>query len=81
MFEYAREAPLTIDFGAIAADPVTRQEVRGRRCRSRRGGCFASELLGVSDGTADQHFVLAHAGPDPAAARGGQQADGRISCC
>jgi hypothetical protein len=56
-FEYTQQAPLTINFGSITP-------VNGKRTFSgipvEEGRLIQSEVLGTSDGTADQHFVLAH---------------------
>ncbi len=56
-FEYTQQAPLTIDFSTIAA-------VNGKKTFSgipvEEGRLIQSEVLGTSDGTADQRFVLAH---------------------
>jgi len=58
-FEYSREAPLTIDFSTIAA-------VGGKKTFSglpvEEGRLIKAEVLGTSDGSANQHFVLAHKG-------------------
>jgi Baseplate J-like protein len=60
-FEYTREAPLSIDFSIIAADPVT-----GKKTFSglpvEEGGLIKSEVLGTSDGSPNQRFPLAHTG-------------------
>ncbi|MFI5910934.1 baseplate J/gp47 family protein [Dactylosporangium sp. NPDC051541] len=60
-FEYSREAPLTIDFGAIAAS-----QPGGRKLFSgipvEEGRLISGEVLGASDGSRNQHFTLAHAG-------------------
>jgi hypothetical protein len=60
-FEYTREAPLSIDFSTIAADPVT-----GKKTFSgipvEEGRLIKAEVLGISDGSANQRFVLAHSG-------------------
>lgn len=60
-FEYALEEPLVIDFGAIDPDPET-----GRKLSPpvpvEEGRLIEDEVLGESDGTADQSFPLGHAG-------------------
>src|SRR6266404_3266171 len=60
-FEYTREAPLSIDFSTIAADPVT-----GKKTFSgipvEEGRLIKAEVLGTSNGSANQRFVLAHPG-------------------
>ena len=60
-FEYTRDAPLTIDFSTIPADPVT-----GRKMFSgvpvEEGRLIDAEVLGTSDGTPNQRFPLAHPG-------------------
>jgi hypothetical protein len=58
-FEYTQQAPLTIDFSTIAA-------VAGKKKYSglpvEEGRLIQSEVLGTSDGSANQRFVLAHEG-------------------
>ncbi|MGW2826955.1 baseplate J/gp47 family protein [Streptomyces sp. NPDC001443] len=58
-FEYTGDSPLTIDFGALTADPRT-----GRKTFTgvpvQEGRLIADELLGISDGTPDQRFPLVH---------------------
>jgi hypothetical protein len=73
-FEYTRDAPLTIDFHTVPVDPST-----GRKVFSgvpvEEGRLFTAEVLGVSDGTANQRFPLAHTGlilRPPGAAQVGQ---------
>jgi hypothetical protein len=60
-FEYTRAAPLVIDFSVIPADPVT-----GKKSFTgvpvEEGRLIASEVLGVSDGSANQRFVLGRPG-------------------
>jgi hypothetical protein len=63
VFEYTGEAPLTIDFSAVAADPVTGRKVFGSRQNGilvEEGRLVRDEVLGTSDGTPDQRFPLAH---------------------
>lgn len=62
-FEYTREAPLTIDFSALTADPVTKRKVFGLPQGGipvEEGRLIKDELLGTSDGTPNQRFGLAH---------------------
>ncbi|MFC0541515.1 baseplate J/gp47 family protein [Kutzneria chonburiensis] len=58
-FEYTRDSPLVIDFGAIPA-------VGGRKTFTglpvEEGRLIDSEVLGVSDGTPNQRFALTRAG-------------------
>lgn len=78
VFEYARDTPLTIDFSTIAADPVTTRKVFGPPAGGvpvEQGQLVRDELLGTSDGSADQRFALAHPDlimrpPGPAQAAG-----------
>jgi hypothetical protein len=60
-FEYAREAPLTINFAAIAPDPVSGKKVF-TALPVEEGRLIKSEVLGTSDGSPNQRFVLAHPG-------------------
>src|SRR5437899_647869 len=60
-FEYTREAPLTINFGAITADPVTGKKTF-TGLSVEEGRLIKSEVLGTSNGSPNQRFVLAHAG-------------------
>jgi len=79
IFEYTREAPLTIDFSALTADPVTGRKVFGPAQGGipvEEGQLVRDELLGTSDGTPDQRFPLAHPGlilrpPGPTQQAGG----------
>jgi uncharacterized phage protein gp47/JayE len=58
-FEYTRDSALTIDFGAITADPATgRKVVTG--VPVEEGRLIESEVLGTSDGSPNQRFPLAH---------------------
>ncbi len=64
-FEYTREAPLTIDFGALTPDPVTGRKVFGAAQGGipvEQGQLVRDEVLGSSDGSPDQRFSLAHPG-------------------
>jgi hypothetical protein len=60
-FEYTGPAPLTIDFATRPVDQAS-----GRRVFTgvpvEEGRLFTAELLGVSDGTPNQRFPLAHPG-------------------
>jgi baseplate J-like protein len=60
-FEYTREAPLTIDFSTIVPDAKT-----GKKTFSglpvEEGRLIKSEVLGTSDGSPNQRYVLAHTG-------------------
>lgn len=67
-FEYTREAPLLIDFGAVAVDPVTNRKIYRKDTALgtegipvEEGRLYKDELLGISDGSANQSFRLAHA--------------------
>jgi uncharacterized phage protein gp47/JayE len=57
-FEYARETPLTIDFNTITADAQGRKTVTG--IPIEEGRLIRDEELGISDGSANQRFVLVH---------------------
>ncbi|MEV6871428.1 baseplate J/gp47 family protein [Amycolatopsis sp. NPDC051128] len=61
VFEYTREAPLTIDFGTVTPDPATGRKVFGA-IPVEEGQLVSGELLGTSDGSRDQSFPLAHPG-------------------
>src|ERR1017187_7988647 len=60
-FEYTHQAPLSIDFSTIKPDPAT-----GKKTfiglLVEEGRLVESEVLGTSDGSANQHFTLAHPG-------------------
>ncbi len=60
-FEYTRVAPLTIDFSAVAADPVTGKKTF-TGLTVEEGRSIKSEVLGTSDGSPNQRFMLAHPG-------------------
>jgi len=60
-FEYTRDSNLVIDFGAIAADPVTGRKVYAG-LPVEEGRLIDAEVLGASAGTPDQRFPLAHPG-------------------
>ncbi len=65
VFEYTGDAPLTIDFGTITADPASGRKVFGPPSGGvpvEQGQLIRDEPLGTSDGSADQRFVLAHTG-------------------
>jgi hypothetical protein len=73
-FEYTLEAPRTIDFKVAPIDGAT-----GRRVHHgvpvEEGRLFARELLGISDGSANQRFPIPHSGVilrPPGAARTGR---------
>ena len=73
-FEYTREAPLTIDFAAVPVDKATGRKVYAG-VPVEQGRLFTDEFLGVSDGTPNQRFPLAHPGlilRPPGAAQAGQ---------
>jgi hypothetical protein len=57
-FEYVGEAALTIDFSTIAADPATGRKIYAG-VPVEEGRLIKAEVIGVSDGSPDQHFVLA----------------------
>jgi hypothetical protein len=72
-FEYTREAPLTIDFSTVQVDTATGRRVHGG-VPVEEGRLLAGELLGTSDGSADQRFPIPHPGVilrPPGAARTG----------
>src|SRR3954453_21632734 len=60
-FEYTGNAPLVIDFGAIAADPLTHIKTF-TTLPVEEGRLITSEVIGTSDGSANQRFALAHPG-------------------
>jgi hypothetical protein len=60
-FEYSREAPLNIDFSTIAADPVTGKKTFNG-LPVEEGRLVKSEVIGTSDGSANQRYLLAHTG-------------------
>jgi len=66
VFEYTGAAPLSIDFSALAPDPVTGRKVFGRPPHPgipvEQGRLIRDELLGTSDGSPGQRFPLAHRG-------------------
>ena len=69
VFEYTREAALSINFGTLTPDPVTGRKVFGPDPVTGQGGISVEqgqlvrdELLGTSDGSANQSFALAHPG-------------------
>jgi uncharacterized phage protein gp47/JayE len=68
-FEYTREASLVIDFATIAVDPVTNKKIYKKDTALgtegipvEEGKLYKDELLGTSDGTANQSFKLVHSG-------------------
>ncbi len=58
-FEYTPEAPLVIDFSTIAADPATGKKTY-KGLPVEEGRLIKSEVIGTSDGSPNQRFVLAH---------------------
>src|SRR5437899_2483597 len=58
-FEYTRDSNLVIDFGAITADPVTGRKVYAG-LPVEEGRLIDAEVLGLSAGTPNQRFPLAH---------------------
>ncbi len=60
-FEYAREAPLTIDFSTLAVDPVTGKKTFND-LPVEEGRLIKAERIGTSDGTPNQRYPLAHPG-------------------
>lgn len=79
-FEYTRETPLAIDCSTLAVDPVTnkkyykKDELLGTPgVPVEQGRLVEEELLGVSDGSKNQHFTLAHPGLILRAAGASQQ--------
>ncbi len=64
-FEYTRDAPLTIDFSTIAADPVSGRKTFGSVLAGipvEEGRLIRDEVLGTSDGSPNQRYTLAHPG-------------------
>ncbi|MEU0405898.1 baseplate J/gp47 family protein [Streptomyces sp. NPDC006197] len=62
-FEYLGAAPLTINFGALQPDPVTRRKVFGAAgcgIPVQEGRSIRDELVGVSNGSPNQRFPLTH---------------------
>ena len=59
-FEYTSETPLEINFGNI--DPDTNKKHYSEGIPVEEGRLIKDELLGISDGTPNQRFLLAHAG-------------------
>src|SRR5262249_8654012 len=65
VFEYTRDAPLTIDFGALTPDPVSGRKVFGPAQGGipvEQGQLVRDELIGTSEGSPNQRFPLAHPG-------------------
>lgn len=65
VFEYTREAPLSIDFSTLTPDPVSGRKVFGPPQGGipvEQGQLVRDELLGTSDGSANQIFAVAHPG-------------------
>lgn len=63
-FEYTRESPLIIDFGALSVDASGRRVFGPAQggIPVEEGRLIKDELLGTSDGTHNQRFGLAHSG-------------------
>lgn len=59
-FEYTREQPFVINFSTIEPDPVTNKKHYEGFISVEQGRLIKEEVLGVSDGTANQEFTLAH---------------------
>ncbi len=58
-FEYTQDAPLQIDFKTTPVDPATgRKTFKGLLVEE--GRLIKEEVLGISDGTPNQHFTLVH---------------------
>src|SRR5207253_3371492 len=76
-FEYTREAPLTIDFSTVPVDAGSGRKVFG--IPVEQGQLVRDEVLGVSDGSPDQAFPLAHPGLILRPAGLGQSAGGDIA--
>src|SRR5262245_33970929 len=60
-FEYTRAQPLTIDCRTLDIDQVSKRKFFDR-LPVEEGRLVREEILGVSDGTPNQRFALAHAG-------------------
>lgn len=60
-FEYSAEHDLVIDASVLPVDPATKKKIFAP-VPVEEGRLIESELLGVSDGTPDQSFPLAHRG-------------------
>jgi len=59
-FEYTQDAPLTIEFSKIPKDPATnRKTFTGLLVEEGRS--IREEVLGISNGSSNQRFMLAHA--------------------
>lgn len=68
-YEYSRETPLVVDCSTLSVDPLTnkkylkKDELTGTEgVPVEEGRLVKKELLGVSDGSRNQQFSLAHAG-------------------
>jgi hypothetical protein len=57
-YEYTQELPLTINFGAIPVDSAGKKSFSGLLVEE--GRLIQEEVIGISDGTPNQSFVLAH---------------------
>lgn len=62
-FEYTRELPLTIDCGTLPLDPGNpNQKVYAAGIPVEEGLLVADEILGISNGTPNQRFMLSRPG-------------------
>src|SRR5216683_375902 len=62
-FEYASETPLTIHCAALPLDSTNpNKKIFRAGIAVEEGRLVKDEIIGVSDGTPHQHFILAHAG-------------------
>lgn len=63
-FEYTRESPLTINCSTLPLDPVTNKKYYGPPVSPgipvEEGRLVKDEILGISEGTPNQRFLLAH---------------------
>lgn len=60
-FEYTGD-DFTVDFSAVAADPVIHRKKLPKEIPVEEGRRVKEEILGVSDGSSNQRFTLAHTG-------------------
>ncbi|MBD1836294.1 baseplate J/gp47 family protein [Cyanobacteria bacterium FACHB-472] len=62
-FEYTRETPLQINCATLPVDPTNpNKKIYADGIPVEEGRLVKDEVLGVSDGTPNQHFMLSHAG-------------------
>jgi hypothetical protein len=61
-FEYTRETPIKIDLSTLSEDPITNTKQYIGEIPVEEGHLFKDEILGVSDGTPNMKFQLAHNG-------------------